>query len=70
MIRRVVEYIIVCDARRFGLECFAGAHAYDARAYEECEQGARRDKWKQMSKRLWLCPRCAEAVEARDKNGG
>lgn len=66
MIRRVVEYIIVCDAKRFGMECFSGAHAYNAVAYEECEQGARRDGWKQMSRRLWLCPRCAEELRERE----
>lgn len=70
MIRRVIEYIIICDSERVGLgECYHGATAFNAAHYEECEQYARRDKWKQISKRMWLCPNHAEKFEIAELRG-
>lgn len=68
MIRRRVEYIIICDsARVFGKEiCDGQATAFDSYSAADCAEEAKRYGWTQVSKRLWLCPSCSKrAAEKR-----
>ena len=57
MIRRVVEYIVVCDGPN--CPCGSGSCAYGSRTKAECEEAARQDGWVQVSKRKWYCQTCA-----------
>ena len=68
MIRRVTEYIIVCDAERFGLECTGspGGHAFGSFTQAECAESAEREGWKKVTSRCWLCPRCAECEDKKN----
>ena len=69
MIRRVTEYIIVCDAERFGLECIGtqGGHAFGSFTQAECAEAAEREGWKKVTSRCWLCQRCAEREEKKKR---
>lgn len=61
MIRRVVEYIIGCDAKRvLGRECPTDTFlALNTWTQEDCAQSARKEGWERVSKRYWLCPKCS-----------
>lgn len=63
MIRRVAEYVIVCDSERvLGYQrCEAYGYAFSSVTLADCATSASREGWQQVSKRLWLCPRCADA---------
>lgn len=65
MIRRSVEYIIICDsARVLGEEkCGGDATAFNSETAEDCAAEAKRYGWTQVSKRLWLCPKCSERLK-------
>lgn len=67
MIRRVTEYIIVCDAERFGMECIGstGGNAFGSFTQAECAESAERYGWKRVSARCWLCPQCAEREQRK-----
>lgn len=54
MIRRVIEYVITCD----GEDCYEST-AYGSLTAADCAEQAKHE-WTQKSKRLWLCPYCAE----------
>lgn len=73
MIRRRVEYIIHCDAERIGRECAGdgSAHAFNSETSEECAESAKKDGWKQISKRFWLCPKCvvSDKLDKQVSNG-
>lgn len=63
MIRRVVEYMIHCDAEQLSLKnrCDATWHAFSSMTQKECAESAAGEGWKPVTKRFWLCPQCAEA---------
>lgn len=69
MIRRVVEYVIVCDAKSIsGEECpEIGGTAFGSPTMADCATSATEYRWKKISKRLWLCPQCAAKLAARGK---
>lgn len=64
MIRRVTEYVIVCDADRImTTECQSiGGTAFNSQTMAECAESAKQDGWHQVSKRLWLCPYCTKRL--------
>lgn len=67
MIRRVTEYVIVCDADRLGSPCMeVGGTAFGSLTMTAAIEDATEHHWKQISKRFWLCPRCAERLLAKD----
>lgn len=55
MIRRVTEYVVTCD----GKDCYEST-AYGSSTAVDCAEQAKLHEWTQKSKRLWLCPYCAE----------
>lgn len=64
MIRKVVEYMIGCDARP---ECPHDSFtAFGSRSQDECATTAVKDGWEQTSKRLWLCPDCSKQRKVRE----
>jgi hypothetical protein len=67
MIRRVTEYVIVCDAERFRLECCGayGGHAFGSFTQDECAESAAREGWVKITARCWLCPPCAKREEQK-----
>ena len=65
MIRRRVEYIIVCDCERvFGYAgCDGCANAFNCDTAADCAAVAESEGWQRLSARLWLSPKCAEVHE-------
>lgn len=63
MIRRLVEYVIVCDAKP---ECPSRSNvAYGSPTLSDCESVATQYGWKRISSRRWLCPNCAAQCDTR-----
>lgn len=65
MIRRVTEYIIVCDGDRVldRQRCDGRGHAFSSATQPDCAESAIKYGWRQLSPRLWLCPDCAKAYD-------
>lgn len=63
MIRRSVEYYITCDMKERCVDGFGNSTAFGSPTAKDCEESAKKYKWRQVSARLWLCPQCAEKYE-------
>ncbi len=66
MIRRVIEYMIICDARECVIDEYGAASAFGSPTLTDCAEIAARLGWKQVSARLWLCPDCAEKTKTNE----
>lgn len=70
MIRKVVEYMIVCDAgERCVVDGNGNATAFGSPTLTDCAEQATEHGWKRVSARLWLCPDCANEVEKSKADG-
>lgn len=65
MIRRVIEYVIVCDGERVLTkpQCEGFGHAFSSETANDCAESAKAEGWKQISPKLWLCPKCKSSFE-------
>jgi hypothetical protein len=64
MIRKVVEYMIICDAgERCVVDGFGHATAFGSPTQKDCAEQAAEHGWRQISVRRWLCPDCVNKIE-------
>lgn len=68
MIRRVVEYVIVCDAPKQN-DCWEST-AFGSSSADDCAEMAKKHDWRQVSARLWLCPDCAKKAKHDEQDDG
>lgn len=70
MIRRVVEYIIICDMKTRCVDGYGNSTAFSSMTAKDCAESATRHGWKQLSARLWLCPDCVRKAERAKERAG
>lgn len=68
MIRKRVEYVIICDEP----DCQTDCMAFNCESAGDCATAAKKEGWQLRSSGSiygkWLCPKCAEKRQAKKEN--